>query len=45
MKGYVVLPTSVYGNSEEMLKWLNISYDDYVFSLPPKKKNKVKKKD
>ncbi|MCC7577256.1 MAG: hypothetical protein KK926_10545 [Methanomethylovorans sp.] len=44
MKEYVVLPPSVYDNSEEMLKWLNISYD-YVSSLILKEKNKVKKKD
>ena len=46
MKEYVLLPASVYDNSEEMQKWLNISYD-YVFSLPvkEKKKKKSKKKD
>lgn len=43
MKEYVVLPPSVYDNSEEMRKWLNISYD-YVFSLPPKERKKGKKK-
>jgi TfoX/Sxy family transcriptional regulator of competence genes len=44
MKEYVVLPPSVYDNSEEMRKWLNISYD-HVFSLPKGKKKAGKKRE
>lgn len=43
MKEYVVLPPSIYDNSDEMQKWLNISYD-YVVSLPMKEKKKRNKK-
>lgn len=44
MKEYVVLPESIYNDSQALSQWLNRSYE-FVLSLPVKEPNKkVKKK-